>query len=53
MENSLTNEDIRGITHLYRYKVFRLMHELMEENIQVKSIGKGRWTKYLYQNNEN
>ena len=52
-ENSLTNEDIRGITHLDRYKVFRLMHELMEENIQVKSIGKGRWTKYLYQNNEN
>jgi len=48
-EDSLTNEDIRAITHLDRYRVLRLMHELMEENDHVKSTRKGRWTRYLYQ----
>ena len=51
-EDFLTNEDIRGITHLNRFQVLRLMHELMDENLQVKSVGKGRWTRYLYQNND-
>ena len=51
-EDFLTNEDIRGITHLNRFQVLRLMHELMDENLQVKSVGKGRWTSRLYQNND-
>lgn len=47
-EPGLSNEEIRGITHLNRNQVRRLMQELMQENPQIKKTGERRWTRYMY-----
>lgn len=47
-EPGLSNEEIRGITHLDRNQVRRLMQELMQENLQIKKRGERRWTRYTY-----
>jgi len=47
-EPGLSNEDIRGITHLDRNQARRLMQELIKENPQVNKTGERRWTRYTY-----
>ena len=47
-EPGLSNEEIRGITHLDRNQVRRLMQELMKENPHIKKTGERRWTRYTY-----
>jgi len=47
-EPGLSNEEIRGITHLDRNQARRLMQELMKENPQINKTGERRWTRYTY-----
>jgi len=45
----LSNAEIRQITHLDRYQVVRLMQQLQEEEPQISLKGKGRGSRYVYQ----
>lgn len=46
-EAGLTNREVRGITHLDRYQVNRLMHELQSEG-QATISGHGRAARYAW-----
>jgi ATP-dependent DNA helicase RecG len=47
-ELGLTNEEVRKITHYGRNQAWRLMKELMAENLVVKQEGERRWVRYVY-----
>jgi len=49
-EPGLSNEEIRGITHLDRNQVVRLMRELRKENPEIRHPGRGRWARYEWVN---
>ncbi len=51
-EPGLTNAEIRGMTHMNRSQVKRLMSELREEG-QVEVTGPGRTAKWLFEPSEN
>ncbi len=48
-EPSLSNEEIRKITHFDRNQVYRLMLQLREENQGIKPPGKGKHARYQYE----
>ena len=48
LEEGLTNQEIRQLTHLDRNQVFRLMAELRTEDPHVTMLGKGRAARYAY-----
>ncbi len=44
----ISNAEIRQISYLDRNQVFRIMKQLMKEELSVKLSGKGRYARYFW-----